>query len=279
MIRASVVFQAHLTSPATGKTRTVEVGIAARKGDGTLARPLKKKRRQTRRGKYDITFPLPQDVQNFAKTKEDQVNFQTNLSLQDIAQFYRREFTAQGLVEIAPVAVIANDCISLAFAGLLHDEKVIVQAVDLGYMLKAGMRNVNVRTEVDRKDSEEDLHALCTVNVGAIEIVLGMTGLALEKAGYSDAADLVKENFIAKCTVCGVTISGADIMSEQRQLFRQWGKEAVVLYRGPDALAWENLDEKKCVRPGCSSTTYQLSWTDSATRHIFDSVLSRFEQS
>ena len=41
-------------------------------------------------------------------------------------------------------------------------------------------------------------------------------------------------------------------MSEQRWLARQWGKEGVVLYRGPDALAWENLDENKCVKPGCN---------------------------
>ena len=112
------------------------------------------------------------------------------------------------------------------------------------------------------------------VNIGAIELILGMTGVDLEKAGYSNAAELVKENFIAECTVCGVKISGAGILSEQRQ----YAKEGVVLYRGPDALAWENLDKNKCLKPGCDSTTYRLSWTDSETRHIFNSVLSHFEQ-
>ncbi len=119
---------------------------------------------------------------------------------------------------------------------------------------------------------------MATVNIGKIDIVLGMTGLALEKAGYTDAPKRVKESFVAECTVCGVKISGAGILSEQRQLLSHWGKEGVVLYRGPDALAWENLDENKCVKPSCNSTAYRLSWTDSETRHIFDSVLSRFEQ-
>ena len=120
---------------------------------------------------------------------------------------------------------------------------------------------------------------MASVNIGAIDIVLGMTGLALERAGYSDALKLVKDSFAAECTVCGVKISGADILSEQRQILSQYTKAGVVLYRGPDALAWENLNENKCVKPGCNSTTYRLSWTDSETKHIFNSVLSRFETS
>ena len=88
---------------------------------------MKKVKKQSRQGKYDTLFPLPQDVQNFAKTlKTDQVNFQTNLSLGDIAQFYRRELTSQGLAEIELVTLVADDCISLAFAGLPDDKKVIV---------------------------------------------------------------------------------------------------------------------------------------------------------
>jgi hypothetical protein len=120
---------------------------------------------------------------------------------------------------------------------------------------------------------------MASVNISAIDTVLGMTGLALEKAGYSDALKLIEDNFAAECTVCGVKISGAGILSEQRQLLRQYTKAGVVLYRGPNALAWENLDENKCVKPGCTSTTYRLNWTDSETRHIFNSVLSRFETS
>ncbi len=205
----------------------------------------------------------------------NQVNFQTNLRLEDIVQFYRREYNARGLSEIALMTVISAECISLAFAGLPDDKKVIVQAVDLGY---GDMRNINLRSEGGGRSPEELPRPPATVKSGVIDIVLGMTGLALEKAGYSNAADVVKENFFAECTVCGVKISGANILSEQRQLFRQWGKEAVVLYRGPGALAWENLDENKCVKPGCNSTTYRLSWTDSETRHIFDSVRSRFEK-
>ncbi len=240
---------------------------------------LKKETGLSSQGKYDTFFPLPQDVQNFAKTlNTDQVNFQTNLSLEDIAQFYRKEFSARGLAEMTLVTLIADDCISLAFAGLPDDKKVIVQATDLGFSSDVGIRNVNLRTEGGSRSPERAGHPSNTVNVSTIDIVLGMTGLELEKAGYSNAPKLVKDSFTAECTVCGVKISGAGILSEQRQLLRSWGKEGVVLHRGPDAIAWETLDEKKCVKPGCNSTTYRLSWTDSETKHIFDSVLSRFEQ-
>ena len=240
---------------------------------------LKKANGQSHQGDYDTPFPLPQDVQNFAGTlKTDQVNFQTGLSLEDIAQFYRREFTARGLAEIALVTLVSDECISLAFAGLPDDKKVIVQAVDLGHSSNVDLRNVNLRTEGGERSPEGPRPLRGTVNVDAIDVVLGMTGVTLEKAGYSDAAKLVMESFAAECAVCGVKITGAGLLSEQRQLLRQWGKEGVVLYRGPDALAWENLDKNKCVKPGCTSTTYRLSWTHSETRHIFDSVLSRFEQ-
>jgi hypothetical protein len=94
---------------------------------------------------------------------------------------------------------------------------------------------------------------MAAVNIGTIETVLGMTGLTLEKAGYSDAVRLVKDSFVAECTVWGVKISGAAILSEQRQVLSRYAKEGVVLYRGPDALAWENLNENKCVKPGCNS--------------------------
>ena len=119
---------------------------------------------------------------------------------------------------------------------------------------------------------------MAAVNIGPIDIVLGMTGLALEKAGSSDAVRLVKDSFVAECTVCEVKITGAAILSEQRQVLSRYAKEGVLLYRGSEALAWENLNDNKCVKPGCNSTTYRLTWTNSETRHVFDSILSRFEQ-
>ena len=80
-----------------------------------------------------------------------------------------------------------------------------------------------------------------------------------KKQDYSDALKLVKDSFAAECTVCGVKITGEGILSEQRQLVREYAKEGVVLYRGPDALAWENLDENKCVKPGCNSIDLSIN--------------------
>ena len=170
---------------------------------------MKRVKGQSRQAKYDTLFPLPQDVQNFAKTlKTDQVNFQTNLSLGDIAHFYRRELTSQGLAEIVLVTLVADDCISLAFAGLPDDKKVIAQAIDLDYSSNVSMRNVNLRTEGDGERPERVGHPSATVNANTVNIVLGMTGVSLEKAGYANALKRVKDSFAAECTVCGVKITG-----------------------------------------------------------------------
>ncbi len=96
-------------------------------------------------------FPLPQDVQNFRKTlRGGQINFQTGLTLGEIADFYRGEFTARGLVEIELLTLITDECISLAFTGLPRDRRAILQAIDLGYGSNIDKRNVNLRTEKSR---------------------------------------------------------------------------------------------------------------------------------
>ena len=70
-----------------------------------------------------MSFPLPRDVQNFRKTlRGGQVNFQTDLTLGEIADFYRKAFTARGLVEIKLLTLITDECISLAFTGLPREE-------------------------------------------------------------------------------------------------------------------------------------------------------------
>ncbi len=112
---------------------------------------FKERRRADQKKKYDMSFPLPGDVQNLRKTlRGGQVNFQTDLTLREIVDFYRRGFTARGLVEIELLTLITDECISLVFTGLPRDKRAILQAIDLGYGSNIDRRNVNLRTEKSR---------------------------------------------------------------------------------------------------------------------------------
>jgi len=101
--------------------------------------------------KYDRAFPLPDNVQNFTKTlKSDMINFQTTLSLEELAGFYRRAFTEWGLSERKLFADhFASEFINLIFEGLPDARIVVVGIIDLGYSSDQDLRNVNLHTEED----------------------------------------------------------------------------------------------------------------------------------
>jgi hypothetical protein len=118
-----------------------------------LARLLEveKLKRQKIHDKYDKPFPLPENVQNFIRTlKSDMINFQTTLSLAEIASFYRRAFADWGLAERKLFAdYFSEEFINLVFEGLPDERIVVVGAVDLAYSSDQDLRNVNLHTEED----------------------------------------------------------------------------------------------------------------------------------
>jgi hypothetical protein len=100
--------------------------------------------------KYDKPFPLPDNVQNLTNTlKTDMINFQTTLTLEDIAKFYRSAFAEQGLSERKLFANFGPEYITLIFEGLPSDRIILVSAVDLAYSMNQDLRNVNIKTEED----------------------------------------------------------------------------------------------------------------------------------
>jgi len=100
--------------------------------------------------KYDKPFPLPDNVQNLTKTlKSDMINFQTTLTLEDIARFYRSAFAEQGLSERELFANLSSEYITLIFEGLPNDRIILVSAIDLAYSMNQDLRNVNIKTEED----------------------------------------------------------------------------------------------------------------------------------
>jgi hypothetical protein len=91
---------------------------------------------------YDTVFPLPDDVQEFLTMGDDQINYQTGLSMDEIIEFYRKSFTDMGLTERPILTVIDDSGFSLVFDGWENGESVVLQGVDFGTSI-----NVNLRFE------------------------------------------------------------------------------------------------------------------------------------
>jgi len=92
---------------------------------------------------FDTQFPLPPDVQNFMKLEVGHINFQTSMSLDEVIEFYRKEFTARGLTERGLLTVITDDAFSMVYDGAPNGLATVIQ----GVKLDAGTTNVNVRFE------------------------------------------------------------------------------------------------------------------------------------
>jgi hypothetical protein len=88
-------------------------------------------------------FPLPGNVSSFTDTRNDSINFQTTLSLEDTIAFYRDAFGKQGLTERTINTAITDTTFSLVFDGDPSGKAIVVQGVDLGN----GKTNVNIRYE------------------------------------------------------------------------------------------------------------------------------------
>ncbi|MBN1536307.1 MAG: hypothetical protein JW908_06210 [Anaerolineales bacterium] len=91
---------------------------------------------------YDTDFPLPDDVRNFMITANGSINFQTGMTMQAVIEYYRGEFTAQGLTERPILTKIGDTSFSMVFDGDPAGA-VVIQGVDLG----DGTTNVNIRHE------------------------------------------------------------------------------------------------------------------------------------
>lgn len=88
-------------------------------------------------------FPLPASVKNFTQTSTGEVNFQTNMSLEDTISFYRGALAKAGLKERTVNTAITDTTFSMVFDGDPSGKAVVVQGVDLGN----GTTNVNIRYE------------------------------------------------------------------------------------------------------------------------------------
>jgi hypothetical protein len=91
----------------------------------------------------DTVFPVLDDATNpMGEGGESELIYQTSSSIEEAAEFYRAELTAQGLTEREIVTVIDESVFSLVFDGSENGKAVVIQGVDLGDMV-----NITVRFE------------------------------------------------------------------------------------------------------------------------------------
>jgi hypothetical protein len=86
-------------------------------------------------------YPAPDDAENFVVV-EGTVNFQTNMSLEDVMDFYRDSFGKQGYTERTILTVNDETTFSMVFDGHSSGKAIVVQGVSLG-----ASNNVTIRLE------------------------------------------------------------------------------------------------------------------------------------
>jgi len=77
-------------------------------------------------------FPITEDAYNIIDVGEGSVIFYTKMSLEDIMQFYRDEYTSRGYVEREILTVVDSGTLNMVFDGDPSGMSVVIQSVDLG---------------------------------------------------------------------------------------------------------------------------------------------------
>lgn len=78
----------------------------------------------------DVGFPLPDDAHDVMEI-EGGVNFRTDMSMEEIAEFYRQEITDMGYVEREVTTVVNEDLVNLVFDNPAGGESIVIQAIPL----------------------------------------------------------------------------------------------------------------------------------------------------
>jgi len=84
-------------------------------------------------------FPMPDDAKNVVSVAGT-VNYQTDLSLDEVLDFYRDLYGKQGYTEREILTTVTDGVFSIVFDGDSSGQAIVIQGVDLG----DGTTNVNI---------------------------------------------------------------------------------------------------------------------------------------
>jgi len=91
----------------------------------------------------ETEFPLPEDTSNIMDLGNGAINFQTALSIPDVATFYRMAFPDYTEREILTIA--EEGSLNLVFDGHESGQMIVVQ----GFPMGEGVTNVSIRLEAE----------------------------------------------------------------------------------------------------------------------------------
>ena len=91
----------------------------------------------------ETEFPLPEDAENVTEMGGN-INFQTSLSLEEVAEFYREAITAMGYTEREITTVISEDVVNLVFDDPDGGESIVIQAIPMEDYTNVGIRYEDV---------------------------------------------------------------------------------------------------------------------------------------
>lgn len=91
----------------------------------------------------DSGFPMTSDAYGVIDIGDGSILYYTKMSLDDVMQFYRDEYTSRGYTEYELLTVASDGVFSMVFEGDPSGKSVVIQSVDLG----DGSRTVTIRLE------------------------------------------------------------------------------------------------------------------------------------
>ena len=91
----------------------------------------------------DSNFPMTKDAFNVINVGDGTVLYYTKMSVEDVMNFYRDEYTARGYTEREILTVVSDGVFSMVFDGDPSGKAVVIQSVDLG----DGSRTITIRLE------------------------------------------------------------------------------------------------------------------------------------
>ena len=77
-------------------------------------------------------FPITADAYNVIDIGDGSVLFYTKMSLEDVMQFYRDEYTSRGYSERGLLTQVSDGVFSIVFDGDPSGKAIVIQSVDLG---------------------------------------------------------------------------------------------------------------------------------------------------
>ena len=98
-------------------------------------------------GESEVTaetdFPMTDDAFNVVDVGDGSLLYYTNMSLEDVLEFYRDEYTGMGYTERELLTTVSDGVFSIVFDGDPSGKAVVIQSVDLG----DGSRTIAIRLE------------------------------------------------------------------------------------------------------------------------------------